>query len=222
MINHDWPGTAARLARIAAHPGAGEVFGAKWHEWRLQPPLTEDEVAEVESQLHVTLPAEYRGFLLQVSRGGAGPGCELFDLRRTDGVWRWHGDGGDLTDRERLWLPFEHTEAFNPADVLPERPDDRTFDTEDEYDRADDAWWELHDAAVFAPEHSIGLLYLCHLGGAYREALVVSGAARGQMWADDRAAGTGLRPLLRPDGSRVDFRTWYQTWLHEAEQQLAI
>ncbi|MEV4691484.1 SMI1/KNR4 family protein [Micromonospora echinospora] len=58
------------------------VFGANGHQWRREPPLTTDELAGLESQLDVELPAEYRSFLLQVSRGGAGPAYGLFPVQR--------------------------------------------------------------------------------------------------------------------------------------------
>ncbi|MDT3439144.1 MULTISPECIES: hypothetical protein [unclassified Pseudofrankia] len=45
-----------------------------------------------------------------------------------------------------------------------------------------------------------GLLYLCHCGCSSWEALVVSGPAKGQMWADDTGTDGGIQPL-RDDGS---------------------
>jgi hypothetical protein len=91
-----------------------------------------------------------------------------------------------------LSRPFPHTDAFNPADGLPDPPSREDFNSEEKLNEAEDAYWQHHEAVVFAPEHSIGLLYLCHLGCAYREALVVSGPARGQMWADDTASDGGF------------------------------
>jgi hypothetical protein len=170
--------------------------------------------------LGIDRPHEYRAFLLQVSRGGAGPAYGLFPLRRVEGRWRWEGDGADLTDLEALSRPFPRTEAFNPADGLPDQPDEEDFDSEEMFNEAEDAYWQQHDAVVFAPEHSIGLLFLCHLGCAYREALVVSGPARGQMWADDTAGDGGFRPLRDSDGSPTGFTRWYRGWLEQAEEQI--
>ena len=122
MILSDWSDVPDRLARLSTHPSAGMVFGANGHQWRREPPLTTDELAELESQLDVELPAEYRSFLLQVSRGGAGPAYGLFPAQRVDGRWRWEGDGAELTDLKTLSRPFPHTDAFNPADDLPRSP----------------------------------------------------------------------------------------------------
>ncbi|MET9302723.1 SMI1/KNR4 family protein [Micromonospora aurantiaca] len=219
MILLDWSDVPDRLGRLSTHPSAGMVFGANGHQWRREPPLTTDELAELESQLDVELPAEYRSFLLQVSRGGAGPAYGLFPVQRVDDRWRWEGDGAELTDLKTLSRPFPHTDAFNPADGLPDPPGKADFDSEDKFNKAEDAYWQQHEAVVFSPEHSIGLLYLCHLGCAYREALVITGPTRGQMWGDDTASDGGFLPLHEPDGSPTGFTRWYRGWLERAEEQ---
>ncbi|MEU2615190.1 SMI1/KNR4 family protein [Micromonospora sp. NPDC007271] len=219
MTLSDWSDVPGRLASLSTHPNADTVFGANRHQWRSEPPLTMDELAELESQLGVELPAEYRSFLLQVSRGGTGPAYGLFPVQRVDGRWRWEGDGADLTDLDTLSRPFPHTDAFNPADALPDPPTEEDFDSEAEFNEAEDAYWQQHEAVVFSPGHSIGLLYLCHLGCAYRNALVISGPARGQMWADDTAGDGGFRPLHESDGSPTGFTRWYRGWLEQAEEQ---
>ena len=91
--------------------------------------MTEGELAELESQLGLVLPAEYRSFLIEAGRGGAG--CAL------------------------------------------------------------------------------------------REALVVSGPSRGQMWSDDTADEGGFHPLHNADGSRMTFTDWYRTWLSGVEHEVA-
>lgn len=221
VTHTDWSDVRERLARLSAHPDAGKVFGASAHRWALEPALSAGELAELEGELRVELPEEYRSFLLTAGRGGAGPAYGLFPLRRVDGRWAWEGDGADLTDRDTLHQPFPHTEAFNPADELPEPPDEEDYDTVEAFNEAEDAYWRLHDRMVYVPDHSIGLLYLCHLGCAMREALVVTGPARGQMWADDTADGTGFRPLHDSDGTPLGFARWYRRWLDEADATLA-
>ncbi|MGR6913277.1 SMI1/KNR4 family protein [[Actinomadura] parvosata] len=214
MTQTDWSDLPERLARLSA-TGTDTVFGATDHRWRLAPPLTPAELADLEAQLARQLPAEYRSFLLQVGRGGAGPAYGLFPVHHVNGRWQWEGDGADLID---LSGPFPHVEAFNPADDLPEPPDEAHFDSPEAFTEAEDAYWARHDTLVFDPGHSIGLLYLCHFGCAYREALVITGPARGQMWADDTAADGGFRPLYDEDGQRLGFARWYRRWLDAAEQ----
>jgi hypothetical protein len=219
MANFDWSDVRDRLARLAAMPGADDAWDAETPGSILEPPLTADELAELEAQLRVELPGEYRSFLLQAGSGGAGPGYGLFPVRRVDGRWRWEGDGADLIDLDTLDQPFPHIEAFNPADGLGPPPDEADYESEQEFNAAEDAYWERHDAAVYNPGNSIGLLYLCHLGCALREALVISGPARGQMWADDTAEGRGFRPLTDEDGKPIGFARWYRRWLDEMETQ---
>jgi hypothetical protein len=215
----DWSDVRDRLGRLAAARPAVDVFGVSNHGWELEPPMAADELAEAEMQLNVMLPGEYRTFLLEVSRGGAGPAYGLFSLGLVDGRWQWAGDGADLTDLDTLDQPFAHHEAFNPADGLPAPPDEDDYGSEEEFNAAEDAYWEQHDGAVFKPEHTIGLVYLCHLGCALREALAVSGPARGQMWADNTAEGGGFEPLLDEHGRPIGFAHWYRRWLDEAESQ---
>ncbi|MCO5998506.1 SMI1/KNR4 family protein [Actinoallomurus rhizosphaericola] len=221
MTPSDWSDVRERLARLAAEAGAGEIFGSRSHRWRLEPPLSAAELDEVEGQLGVELPGEYRPLLSGAGRGGAGPAYGLFPVRRVDGRWRWEGDGADLTDLATLARPFPHVAAFNPADGLPDPPDEDDYDSLDAFNAAEDAYWERHDQVVFQPEHSIGLLYLCHLGCAQREVLVVSGPARGQMWADDTADDGGFRPLADDDGTPLGFARWYRQWLDNAEARLS-
>ncbi|TYB45907.1 SMI1/KNR4 family protein, partial [Nonomuraea sp. PA05] len=70
MTQTDWLDVRERLARLSAT--TTEVFGSADHGWRLDPPLTAGELADLETQLGTSLPAEYRSFLLQAGRGGAG------------------------------------------------------------------------------------------------------------------------------------------------------
>ncbi|MDR6323474.1 SMI1/KNR4 family protein [Actinoplanes couchii] len=210
MTDIDWSDIRPRLAALAAHPRSGEVFGSGGHEWVLEPALTGPELADLEAQFGVELPADYRAFLRQAGRGGAGPAYGLFPVLRKGDSWRWSGDGADLTETARLAEPFPHTEAFNPAEGFPEPPD------EEEGEDAEDAYWEEH-TRMLAEVSTPGLLYLCHLGCAYREALVVSGPHRGVMWADDMADDGGYRPVPDTDGQPQTFTRWYRTWLDQAE-----
>lgn len=178
----------------------------------LEPPLSTAELAEVEAQIGAELPGEYRSFLLQVSRGGAGPAYGLFPLRRVGGRWRWEGDGADLTDWARLGEAFPHSEAFNPVEGMPEPPDD---------EEAEDDYWAEHDRLMEEATDFGGLLYLCHLGCAYREALVVSGPRRGVMWADQTADGDGFTPMRDDDGSPLGFARWFRRWLDNSEHVVA-
>lgn len=55
------------------------------HEGRLNPALSEDEVVAFEQEWGVTLPEEYRTFLLEVGNGGLGPGNGVVPLAEAVG-----------------------------------------------------------------------------------------------------------------------------------------
>lgn len=212
MTSIDWSGVRDRVAELADRP-EDSVFGANGHHFLLEPPLSQDELAELEEQIGVQLPEEYRSFLLEVSRGGAGPAYGLFPLRRIDGRWRWEGDGAELTELTRLGEPFPYTGFFDPAADLPDPPEEEDYASTEEFDAAQDAYAELHDRVAYDPRHTVGTIYLCHLGCAYRHLLVVSGPERGAVWADDTAGDGGLKPLTDARGDRVGFARWYLDWL---------
>ncbi|MFY1691043.1 SMI1/KNR4 family protein [Plantactinospora sp. WMMB782] len=215
MTPIDWSGVRDQVTALAGTPD-GRVFGADGHGFRLEPPLDPSELAQLEEQLGVQLPGDYRRFLLEVGRGGAGPFYGLFPPRRVAGRWCWVGDGAELTGLDTLAEPFPHTAAGNPATDLPEPPDESEFGTDEEFTAAETAYWAHYERVMYDPEHSVGAVYLCHLGCAYRHMLVVSGPERGSMWADDSASDGGFSPLAGPHGERIGFARWYLDWLDEA------
>ena len=88
----DWTLTREALHRLASSPTS--LFGARGgkggHEFRLGPTLSEERVGELERAHGVTLPAEFRRFLLEVgngpaspgAHGGAGPGHGLYEIEK--------------------------------------------------------------------------------------------------------------------------------------------
>ncbi|WP_190195170.1 SMI1/KNR4 family protein [Streptomyces minutiscleroticus] len=220
MADQEWAGVRDRIAALSALPRRGEVFGSLGHRWALENPLGEDELAELEAQLRVRLPAQYRAFLTQVGAGGAGPAHGLFPVRRVGGRWRWEGDGADLADLAALDEPFPQK---GPAPelldaLLAERPEEEDFEEIEDFDDAMEAWDTRWEAVLFAPERTAGAIVICHLGCAQREWLVVSGPHRGTIWSDPRADDADLEPLLDNEGKPVTFARWYTDWLIKAER----
>lgn len=213
VTHPDWSDVGDRLQRLTRAPFPTAILGSQLHHWRLEPPLSPADLADLEDQLQVDLPDDYRSFLLQAGRGGAGPAYGLFPVRRINGRWQWEGDGADLTGLDTLSQPFPHVAAFNPAEGLPEPPAPADFTSPEAYEAAEEEYWKHHDAVAFDPEHSIGLLYLSHLGCALRHALVITGPARGHMWSDETADDNGYRPLHSADGTALTFTRWYRDWL---------
>ncbi|MET7764814.1 hypothetical protein ABZS71_23380 [Streptomyces sp. NPDC005393] len=72
-----WTGVRERVLALRTAPGARRVFGATFkgygHGLDLEPPVAEAGLPAAERVWGVTLPEEYRTFLLEVGASGAGP-----------------------------------------------------------------------------------------------------------------------------------------------------
>lgn len=207
-----WDGVRQRVARLQASSAHKAVFGADGHRFELAVPLTPEEVAEVEGQVGVRLPAEYRSFLTEVGAGGAGPFYGIFPLtRHQGGRWRWVGDGAELTDLDQL------ATAFEPGDLRSEQ--ERVW--AEQPDPADQSaylvWVSRWDDVLWPPGRTAGGICLCHEGCGHHRWLVVSGPDRGGIWSDGRAGDVDLAPVSGRDGHILGFAQWYLEWLAQAE-----
>jgi len=214
-VDADFEAIRESLRTLRKSKETPKVFGAEMHKFRTHRPLIEEDVREFERERQVELPSEYRGFLIHVGNGGAGPAYGLFKLGEMDdgfghGPW---GEGfvGDLSE------PFPHTGPWNDLSGRPEFDEERADDEEweDEYNRQLDAWENEH---YWTPLD--GAIPICHLGCASRQWLVVTGPEAGNVWCDDRADEGGLKPLQREGLERVTFLQWYMHWLDDALRQI--
>jgi SMI1/KNR4 family protein SUKH-1 len=187
-----------------------KVFGSDGHEFELNPPLSEREVASFEASRGIRLPGDYRQFITEIGNGGAGPYYGVFPLGYMDdgfdsAPWdKPHSIVGDLA------AEFRYREAWNDLTGCP--PDQLADENEEEYERQMNAF----DGRYFAPSLMNGAFPICHMGCALRVWLVVTGEQRGRLWRDGRAEQTGLSPIMLKDGSPADFSGWYLEWLEEA------
>ena len=55
------------------------------HEYRLRPPVTEAQVAEVEARIGCRLPHQYRRFVLELGDGGTGPDYGIASITKLEG-----------------------------------------------------------------------------------------------------------------------------------------
>ncbi len=60
-------------------------FGAKSHKYQWNPPASLKEIEEFEQKAGISLPEDYRSFLLQAANGGAGPFYGLFPITGSEG-----------------------------------------------------------------------------------------------------------------------------------------
>jgi hypothetical protein len=193
-----------------------DVFGAGSHKFELNPPLTEGEVAAFERKHKISLPADYRAFLIHLGNGGAGPYYGLFKLGEAD-----TGHGGGWQDP--AWLigdlaqPFPHTAAWNQRSGAPECDEAQALALPnaefDAYQEQLDAWEQAH---YWHARQHCGSVPICHVGCVLMERLVITGPEAGHVWCDRRVDREGLYPLQLPDRERVTFLEWYLHWLREA------
>lgn len=146
-----------------------EQVGAAAHRYALNAPLTEREVSAFESLHGISLPEEYRRFVIEIGDGGAGPMYGLYRLDRSDLP--------EFADDDRavgfLAESFPHSKAWNPALADPSYDEDDYFD----------------------PRHIAGSFTLGHAGCGYLVRLVLTGEQRGTVWEDGRPSDMGVYPI---------------------------
>jgi hypothetical protein len=193
-----------------------KIFGAKYHDYQLNPCLDEETINSLEKRYGIKLPDEYRKFLLEIGNGGAGPYYGLFKLGEQDSGWgfcSWE-DGyllGNPAD------PFTHQDKWNlPDSFWSEAPHSKEWKSEEEYDQANEAWDTRLNELYWASAVMNGAIPICHLGCALRQWLVVTGLERGNVWGDERVDWKGIYPLVTEEGKRVTFSEWYISWLDDS------
>jgi hypothetical protein len=174
------------------------------------PPATREFVAEWEAISNVTLPIEYRTFILQVADGCPGPGYGVMRLDRSELIADFGPDALDTLEPTsslaRAFLPQER--RLDSSALLPDAGEWRSSDSE-------------------------GTLIISDHGANVRSLLVLAGAARGEIWWDARAEGFGIYPCRacsfesdRMDASRPTpsalvhtFATWMAEYLDAISMQ---
>ncbi|MFE0521020.1 SMI1/KNR4 family protein [Streptomyces sp. NPDC058954] len=217
MIEGMWAGVRERVLRLAGHPGAEKIFGARGHGFRLGPVLDEGELRALEADLGIGLPVEYRSFLRCVGGGGAGPDYGLMTPVSDDSGWQWRGVGlaypGQPTTARFAGQPFVAEALQEELDSLEtQEPERGAFASEDAFRRAYAAWDARYEELSDAQE--AGAVFLSEQGCGYTSLLVMTGPHRGAIWEDLRPADGGIRP------SGQNFAQWYRSWIERTEQQL--
>lgn len=88
------------------------AFGANGHEWRFRPPARMDEVHELETDLHITLPEPLVRYLTELGNGGCGPDYGIYSLAEMRRESDWLPDDISLpvfltpTLTKKQWAAF--------------------------------------------------------------------------------------------------------------------
>jgi len=176
---------SAALAVIRGRPWRPSMFGVEEHQFRLGPPLAEEDVAAFERSHEVALPEGYRAFVTRIGHGGPG---------RYGGAGPFYG-----------LLPLDRWDEALTADACPgvlgvpfPAAPGREYGTD---------WLGEAGLAEDGAEWFPGALALSHAGCGDMAVLVVTGPGRGRV-AYTRGAS---QPPYYPRDE--DFLGWYQRWL---------
>jgi hypothetical protein len=202
-----------RLADLDRRDRRRRVFGASFHQYKLNPPLPVAMIEAFEKRYGVTLPGDYRLFLTEIGNGGAGPSYGLLTFGKDDDDREW--EAGDLIGDPSK--PFPHTTAWNlPASFWDGERDPSPDMPPEEEDRLWEAWDRELEVHYWNPAIMNGAIPICHLGCALRQWLVINGDQKGFVWNDDRADHGGIAPALGKSGKPVTFSDWYMDWLDDS------
>jgi hypothetical protein len=67
------------MSKAAKTKVGKNIYGAKYHKYKLKPPAPLEEIRLFEKEHGISFPEEYLYFLTQVGNGGTGPGNGFFD-----------------------------------------------------------------------------------------------------------------------------------------------
>lgn len=180
--------------------GAGEAWGG--HQYHLNPPIAEADVAEFETAHGLRLPPEYRMFLTEIGDGKAGPFYGLYSLEDglREAVAYSNEDG----------RPVENSFA---ADFPLSNADVRKF-----IKYYDKCMAEGEDDSIQYPEIPdllTGVIFLAQYGCGWSYCLVVKGEQAGTVWFH----GDYLSPVFS-NGKQWTFFDWYENWLDRSLAEL--
>lgn len=169
----DW--LLSMLRRVEAVDPERCMFGARTHQYRLEPPIDAQTLRAAEKENGFTLPEDYFWFLSEVGNGGAGPNYGLYAF------------GSHEQEEEFPYLSSEP--VLEPKD------------SKEAYERFVAPYKDAPDGK---PPKTLwqGLLTVGTVGGTCDMMLVVSGPDRGRILHVDRDLD---RPYYSPDASFLDW-----------------
>ncbi|BAZ11102.1 hypothetical protein NIES4071_29280 [Calothrix sp. NIES-4071] len=207
-----------KLRQLTSLDKSFEVFGSESHEYKLNPCLSETEVNNLEAKYKVTLPDEFRNFVLKVGNGGAGPGYGLIGIDNVE------LSKIELLGSDFLSLPFAFDGEWNNLDLLQNTNGDSPN-------------------AYYDPKLVRGSLLVAEYGCGIEARLVITGTQSGKIWIDDRVGEGGIYPLTShcaaffhddPDiednlyesveevKEALSFYEWYDNWLNRSISQVVL
>lgn len=210
-----------KLNQLAILDATFEVFGSESHQYHLNPCSQDADIQIFEAKHNITLPSEYRQFLLEVGNGGAGPGYGLYSIPGLSSASAIAATPYQV-NYEILSQPFMLTEAWNDLDLIIKNT----------------AGMVINNDAYLDNKFIQGTLTMANYGCGMYALLVITGEQQGKIWIDDRTNDSGIYPAsgnfchyfhdadhedFQPDSDEeqpLSFYDWYEDWLNRSLYQI--
>ncbi len=198
-----------KLAQAKAVDKDLEVFGAKGHQYHLNPPISEAEVLTFEEKYGISLPEDYRAFVQTIGDANAqkldimaGPyyGLSAFGTQVDDLLY----EGSEIYLKAPCALSPDMTQEEWEKLSAPLELDDFEDDEEEGYVIEVEDKYFAERAKVFG-----GLLPLGSQGCTYYHALVLNGKYAG------RVVNVDLDLAQPKFAFETNFLDWYERYLDE-------
>ena len=198
-----------KLAQAKAADKDLEVFGAKGHKYHLNPPVSEAEVLAFEEKYGISLPEDYRAFMLTIGDAKAkkldfiaGPyyGLYAFGTQVDDLLY----EGSEIYLKAPCALSPDMTQEEWESLSDPLLTDEEEEDEEEGYVIEVENKYFAERAKVFG-----GLLPLGSQGCTYYHALVLNGKYAG------RVVNVDLDLAQPKFAFETNFLDWYERYLDE-------
>jgi len=202
------------------------LFGSENHKYKLNPPLSENELSDYEKQYNLVIPKEYREFIACLGDGGFGPFYGLLPLRNNDKMLLKE----ESSDDEGLSCEFpfpKHTPfLINDDAELTLLNKDLLKYYEAGLAEEEDTTYSLLSAReeYLYKTATTGVSFLCHEGCGMYNVLIMKGESAGTVWHLDFSGGgewLGIAPLVTHDTKQsLSFYDWYNIWLDRAIEEI--
>ena len=220
MTTAEFASWKQRIAELSHRNSIHRLFGSELHRFQISPCLTGSELGELESAYGISVPTEYRNYLLNFGNGGAGPGYGVvpfgppaepkttsaatisFQLKDDTGQLIQAGRTPDIGVRydpnrrantRNAALPFPLTAPFRAiTDEMLATP----FQQASDQLKAENA---ANKQAFEALRFGQGILKLADYGSGIYAVLILNGPFAEQVWITDPHAGEYVPASFRPD-----------------------
>lgn len=165
-----------------------EMFGVENHQYKLNPPVPEAFVRDVEEKCGFTLPQDYRRFITQVGDGGAGPDYGIDPFRD---FWKYGYFQEDrFAEHHRRGWRRSLVRPFSIRPLLWEERDNCMCDPE-VYEMHPEHFfvWEKPENEWETPQSTDGFFCLGDKGCGWGYGIVLNGEKRGQLFTTDHEGG---------------------------------